>query len=238
MQLQKTDKKLAVLVDPDKWSCLEDMEELVTGLKSSSVDIVLVGGSLITNDLFDKTVRLLQQELETPVIIFPGNGLQISAHADGILLLSLISGRNPDFLIGQHVLAAPTLARAGIEIIPTGYLLVDGGNVTSASYLSNTRPIPNTKSDIAACTALAGEQLGMKAIYLDGGSGANQSVPADMIRSVSETVNLPLIVGGGIRSLSEAQEKWDAGANLVVIGTAIESNLTLLNAFAPAKESL
>lgn len=236
MELSISDRKLAVLVDPDKWSSVDQMGDLVSALSKSAVDLVFVGGSLITNDLFERTIEFLKQNLQIPVIIFPGNGVQVSSKADGILLLSLISGRNPEFLIGQHVVAAPKLARAGIEIIPTGYMLIDGGNVTAAAYMSNTQPIPREKNGIAACTALAGEQLGMKAIYLDGGSGANNSVSKEMIHAVESSINIPLLVGGGIGSIHEAREKWEAGANVVVIGTAIEKDLTLLNEFALAKE--
>ena len=231
MELLKIDRKLAVLVDPDKWSSTDQMGDLVNALNTAQVDVVLVGGSLITNGLFDKTIEFLKANLNIPVVIFPGNGLQVSEKADAILLLSLISGRNPEFLIGQHVLAAPKLNRAVIDILPTGYMLIDGGNVTSAAYMSNTQPIPHDKDGIAACTALAGEQLGLHFIYLDGGSGAAKSVSESMIHAVSEAVSIPVIVGGGIKSLEEADAKWDAGANLVVIGTAIEKDLSLLEQF-------
>jgi len=228
MEISKSDRKLAILVDPDKWSSVDQMADLVQAIKVSGPDFILVGGSLITNDLFESTIEYLKDQLDLPVIIFPGNGFQISSNADGILLLSLISGRNPEFLIRQHVIAAPKLARSGIQIIPTGYMLIDGGNVTAAAYMSNTQPIPYDKNEIAACTALAGEQLGMQLIYMDGGSGALTSISTDMIKSVASSTKIPLVIGGGVKSLQEAQEKWDAGANLVVIGTAIENNLSLL----------
>lgn len=238
MELNKTDRKLAILIDPDKWSSTDQMSDLVHGLNYSNVDLILVGGSLITNNLFDKTIQYLKLHLNIPVIIFPGNGLQVSAKADGILLLSLISGRNPEFLIGQHVLAAPRIASSGISVLPTGYLLIDGGKPTGASYMSATTPIPLDQSRIAACTALAGEQLGMKAIYLDCGSGANNSVSIEMIETVSKCIKIPLIVGGGIRTASDVVEKWNAGANIVVVGTAIEKDLNLLNNFAGLKEEI
>jgi len=238
MKLLKSDRKLAILVDPDKWSSVDQMSELAVSLELANPDFILVGGSLITNDLFERTIVYLKEQLSIPVYIFPGNGLQVSSKADGIFLLSLISGRNPEFLIGQHVVAAPLLARADIEVIPTGYMLIDGGNVTAAAYMSNTQPIPAEKYGIAACTALAGQQLGMKQIYMDAGSGALNSISDDMIKSVADSTLIPLVVGGGIKSVKEVQAKWKAGANLVVIGTAIEKNLGLLNEFITTKASV
>jgi len=238
MKLLKSDRKLAILVDPDKWSSVDQMSELAVSLELANPDFILVGGSLITNDLFERTIVYLKEQLSIPVYIFPGNGLQVSSKADGIFLLSLISGRNPEFLIGQHVVAAPLLARADIEVVPTGYMLIDGGNVTAAVYMSNTQPIPAEKYGIAACTALAGQQLGMKQIYMDAGSGALNSISDDMIKSVADSTFIPLVVGGGIKSVKEVQAKWEAGANLVVIGTAIEKNLGLLNEFITTKASV
>ncbi|MFT7614418.1 MAG: phosphoglycerol geranylgeranyltransferase [Parvicellaceae bacterium] len=238
MKLLKSDRKLAILVDPDKWSSVDQMSELVDALKLANPDFVLVGGSLITNDLFERTIIYLKEQLTIPVFIFPGNGLQVSSKADGIFLLSLISGRNPEFLIGQHVIAAPLIARSDIEIIPTGYMLIDGGNITAAAYMSNTQPIPAEKYGIAASTALAGQQLGMQQIYMDAGSGALNSISNDMIKSVADSTKIPLVVGGGIKSVKEVQAKWEAGANLVVIGTAIEKNLGLLNEFVTTKEQV
>ncbi len=238
IEIQTSDKKLAVLVDPDKWSNVDQMAGLVSAINSSNVNLVLVGGSFMANDLFENTIAFLKRKTSTPVIIFPGNGMQISSKADGILLLSLISGRNPEFLIGQHVVAAPTIARSGISVLPTGYLLIEGGKSTAASYMSNTCPIPEDQVAIITATALAGEQLGMKAIYLDCGSGANNSLSIEIIKTVSNRIKIPLIVGGGIRSIEEAQEKWNAGANVVVIGTAIEKNLTMLENFTKINEDL
>ena len=238
IEIQTSDKKLAVLVDPDKWSNVDQMSDLVSAINSSNVDLVLVGGSFMANDLFENTIAFLKRKTAAPVIIFPGNGMQISSQADGILLLSLISGRNSEFLIGQHVVAAPAIARSGISVLPTGYLLIEGGKSTAASYMSNTCPIPKDQVAIITATALAGEQLGMRAIYLDCGSGANNSLSIEIIKTVSNRLKIPLIVGGGIRSIEEAQEKWSAGANVVVIGTAIEKNLSLLEDFAKINEDL
>lgn len=238
MEFYNTDKKLAVLIDPDKWDSVGQMADLVSAIISSQVDLILVGGSFIVNNLFDDTIAFLKQHLDIPIVIFPGNGMQISAKADGILLLSLISGRNAEFLIGQHVVAAPLLARSNIKVLPTGYLLIEGGKSTAASYMSNTTPIPRDQIGIIVSTALAGEQLGMKAIYIDSGSGANNSLSKEIINTISKSIKIPLIVGGGIQSVEEAQEKWNAGANIVVIGTAIEKDLNLLQKFAKKNEDL
>ena len=165
------------------------------------------------------------------MLLFPGNHLQLSNKADALLNLSLISGRNPEFLIGEHVRSAMFLKQSKLEIIPTGYILVDGGSRTSVEYMSNTQSIPRNKSDIAVATALAGEYLGLKAIYLEAGSGAKQSVPNEMLKAVSKNINIPIICGGGIKTKTEIQEKWDAGANIVVIGSAFENNPNFLEEF-------
>ena len=154
--------------------------------------------------------------------MFPGNGMHISDKADGILFLSLISGRNPEYLIGQQVLAAPRVKQAKIEPIPTGYMLFDGGNVTTANYISNTMPIPKGKTDIALATALAGEMLGLKALYLDTGSGAESHVELSTVTKISAQIELPLIVGGGVKTKQQAEALWQSGASIVVVGTALE----------------
>ncbi|MBU2886074.1 hypothetical protein KO507_09905, partial [Gilvimarinus agarilyticus] len=165
-------KSLAVLIDPDKIDEVTHLMQTLHLCVENRVDYIFVGGSLITNDNFSKVIALIKSNTDIPVLIFPGNNIQIDSNADGILLLSLISGRNPEFLIGQHVLAAPILKKSKLEIIPMGYMLVNSGPATSASYMSNTTPIPSDKTTIAACTAMAGEMLGLKTIYLDAGSGA------------------------------------------------------------------
>jgi geranylgeranylglyceryl phosphate synthase family protein len=166
----------------------------------------------------------LKKHLEVPVVIFPGSPSQIDSEADGILLLSLISGRNADLLIGRHVEAAPALKRSGLEVLPTGYLLVDGGSPTTASYVSGTLPIPRNKPEIASATAMAGEMLGLRLMYLDGGSGASGVVPPDVIGAVTESVEVPIFVGGGIRSADDIDTAHDAGADVVVVGTAFEAS--------------
>ncbi len=219
---QSQEKLLGILIDPDKYASSQELNDVVLSLKKINPNYVFVGGSLINNSLFNQTVNHLKQHLSMPVIIFPGNNQQISNKADGILLLSLISGRNPEFLIGQHVTSAFKLKESKIEILSTGYLLVDCGQPTAAQYMSNTNPIPYNKPEIASATALAGEQLGLSLFYLDGGSGAKQSVSSAMIRAVKKTIKSPLIVGGGIRSKTEIEAKWKAGADLVIVGTSFE----------------
>jgi putative glycerol-1-phosphate prenyltransferase len=216
-------KMFAVLVDPD------DTDPGQTGrlgqkALEAGVDFFLVGGSLVVSDSLEETVRTLRDASGLPIILFPGSIRQITPAADGILLLSLLSGRNPEMLIGQHVQAAPALKRSGLEILPTGYLLVDGGTETTVSYISGTKPIPADKASIAAATALAGEQLGLGITYLDAGSGAHQAVPASMIEAVRNEVEQPIIVGGGIRTPEQAEAAARAGADVVVVGNALEEN--------------
>src|SRR6218665_920529 len=193
---QQKKKALAVLLDPDKVEATA-FNHFLYNCVENRVDFFFVGGSLITNNIMAEMIETIHSQTNIPVIIFPGNSLHIEPSADGILLLSLISGRNPDYLIGQHVIAAPILKQSGLEILSTGYILVDSGRQTTVSYISNTTPIPHDKPDIAACTAIAGELLGLKLIYLDGGSGAMYPVSPKMIRRVSENIDEPLIVGGG-----------------------------------------
>lgn len=216
-------KMLAVLVDPDNVS-VDQAVTLSKQLDSSHVDFVFVGGSLMVNGDLSETIIALKSNSSVPVVIFPGSNLHISDEADAILLLSLISGRNADLLIGQHVAAAPILKKSTLEVLSTGYMLIESGQATTVSYISNTSPIPQDKPEIAACTAMAGELLGQKLIYLDGGSGAKIPVPAKTINSVSRAVDIPVIVGGGIRDLASATEALSSGADVVVVGNHIESN--------------
>ncbi len=214
-------KSLAVLLDPDKVEP-ETLPSFIQKAVLCGVDFFFIGGSLITNYRLDRLVEVIKENSSVPVVLFPGNSLHIEPSADAILLLSLISGRNPELLIGQHVTAAPLLKRSRLEIIPTGYMLVESGRTTTVSYISNTLPIPADKPDIAVCTAMAGEMLGLQTIFLDAGSGALRPVPADMIRSVSKAVDIPLIVGGGIDTIEKASAALNAGADLIVVGNAIE----------------
>ena len=192
------------------------------------MDFFLVGGSLVTDYVHKEVIAAVRRHTNTPIILFPGNPLHIEPSADAILFLSLISGRNPEFLIGQHVIAAPLLKRSGLEILPTGYMLVDSGTQTTVSYVSATMPIPYDKPSVAACTAMAGEMLGLKLMYLDAGSGARRSVSPDMVAAVRAAVDLPIIVGGGIRTGEKAYEAFKAGADMIVVGNGIEQDPDLL----------
>jgi putative glycerol-1-phosphate prenyltransferase len=231
MILSQNSKKLAVLIDPDKIT-IEILSSIVKGSIKAKVDLFLVGSSLLMKNSIDFVIDFIKEHSAIPVYIFPGNVLQISPKADGILLLSLISGRNPELLIGQHVLAAPNLKAANFDIIPTGYMLIDCGTTTSVEYISNTKPIPQNKSDIAICTAMAGEQLGMRAIYLEAGSGSNQPVSTTLIADIRKSISSTLIVGGGIKTAEDARNACNAGADIVVIGTAFEKDPTLIENIA------
>lgn len=217
----KTKKMFAILVDPDKHD-RESIRGIGKLAGKDTVDFILVGGSLVSGSV-DETVGVLKDSTELPVILFPGNVLQISPRADGILLLSLISGRNPEFLIGNHVIAAPVLRKTNLEIIPTGYILIENGRTTSVEYMSNTKPIPADKIDLAVATAMAGEMLGHKLIYLEAGSGAKENVNSGMIREVRSKISIPLIVGGGIHTPEQIRETYSAGADIIVVGSAIEA---------------
>lgn len=230
--LQK--KLIAVLIDPDKFNFEKDF--LTWKLLDNACDIVLVGGSILISGSIDETIKKLKTITNKPVYLFPGNSIQVSSAADGIFLLSLISGRNPDFLIGQHVLSAPLLKKSNIEIIPTGYILIDGGKSTSVSYISNTTPIPNNKPEIAACTAMAGELLGLKQIYLEAGSGSLIPVNSEMIQKIKQNISTPLIVGGGLNSIDKINASFKAGADMVVVGSAIEDNLEFLKELVQYKK--
>jgi phosphoglycerol geranylgeranyltransferase len=228
---QEGKKKFAVLIDPDKLR-LDAYEEIVQRAIESRVDYFFIGGSLIVNDVLDNVLVSIRKKCDIPLVLFPGNSYQLSYRADAILFLSLISGRNADLLIGKHVIAAPFLKLSPLEVLPTGYMLIDGGKPTTVSYMSNTVPIPANKSDIALATALAGEYLGLKLIFMDAGSGAELPVSSDMIQAVSSVVDIPLIVGGGIRTPEKIEENLQAGADIIVIGDAIEKDASLLLEFS------
>lgn len=220
-------KSFILLIDPDKFDeqiCLQ----LVSNQAFEKIDFIFVGGSLIHGLNIGQTIQLIKQHTSKSVIIFPGSNMHIDMAADGILFLSLISGRNPDFLIGQHVVSAPILKKSKLEILPTGYMLIDGGSPTTASYMSNTTPLPYDKPEVAACTAMAGEMLGLKLIYADAGSGAAKAISNKMVNMLQKSVEIPIIIGGGIRTAVQAMEIWQAGADAVVIGNGIEDNPKLL----------
>jgi len=228
-------KALAVLIDPDKMQDEKRLANLLELVNHSGADFVLVGGSLLVEDNFHACLRSVKEKSKVPVVLFPGSPSQISPEADAILFLSLISGRNPDLLIGQHVIAAPLLKKLNIEVIPTGYMLIDCGRPTTASYISHTLPVPHNKPEIAAATAIAGEMLGLKCVYMDGGSGADKPISKQMIAHVREAIDLPLIIGGGIRNEEQAKAAYDAGADMIVVGTAFEEEPELLFAMAQSR---
>ncbi len=217
-------KLLAVLIDPDFGQDEALLEQTVQNACMAKADLIFVGGSLLTSASFDSCVGLVKRWSDRPVVLFPGSPAQLSGHADAVLFLSLISGRNPELLIGHHVTAAPTVRALGIEAIPTGYMLVDGGKPTTVSYVSQTLPIPHDKPGIAAATAVAGELLGLRTMYMDTGSGAQRTVSAAMIAAVRKSVELPIIVGGGIRDAKTARTLCEAGADVIVVGTALEQD--------------
>lgn len=214
-------KHLAVLLDPDKVSAAEAAVRAELAA-AAGADWLMVGGSLVMDDSIHTLVAALKAASDLPVVLFPGSTYQIVPEADAILFLSLISGRNPDLLIGRQVEAAPLLAATRLEVLPTGYMLVDPGHPTTVQYVSNTQPLPRDKPGLAACTALAGELLGLRLFYLDGGSGAREPVPPAVIEAVRAHIRGPLMVGGGIRTGATAAAAWAAGADLLVVGTATE----------------
>jgi len=221
-------KLLAVLIDPDKIS-LDRVSKIIESIEHANVDLILVGGSLLFSNQLDALLLEIKKHTKLSVVLFPGNAIQISPYADGILFLSLLSGRNPEYLIGNQVVAAPILKQTNLEIIATSYLLIESGRETTASYITNTKPIPRDKPEIAMATALAGEMMGHQVIYLDGGSGAQKPIPVAVIEQVAKHSKNPIIVGGGIRTKEELQAAYKAGATLVVIGTAFEENNQFLN---------
>lgn len=223
-------KQLAVLIDPDK----QDTEQLIRAAnisKETGVDFLFVGGSLLTSDDLFRCIRTLKENCDIPVVLFPGNTYQVSRNADAMLFLSLISGRNPDMLIGMHVLSAPYIKLAGLKTIPTGYMLIDSGKPTSVSYMSNSFPIPHDKNDIAACTAMAGEMLGLQLIFMDAGSGAEKTVSQEMISFVKQSIDVPLIIGGGIKTAEKLRSVYAAGADIVVVGNIFEKSPELIYDF-------
>ncbi|TDI93169.1 MAG: geranylgeranylglyceryl/heptaprenylglyceryl phosphate synthase [Caldithrix sp.] len=224
-----------VLIDPDKWQP-DELVKLAVQASEDGADAILVGGSLVLSASFDELVKKIKYQIEVPLIIFPGSQTQVSKYADAIFFLSLISGRNPTYLIGEQVRAAPAIKAHRIEAISVGYMLIESGSTTSAEVMSNTQPIPRDKPDIAKATAMAAEFMGMKLVYLEAGSGAQRSVSNELISGVKKYVSIPLIVGGGIRTPEEARQKVAAGASFVVTGNVLEKkgNNGLIKEFAEA----
>lgn len=230
---QQGKKQIAILVDPDKHQT-DDFSAMAERFKKLPIDYLFVGGSLLSRDLLDDCLRIFKEETSIPLVIFPGSVMQVNARADALLLLSLVSGRNADLLIGRHVEAVPYIKQAQIETLSTAYMLIDSGKLTTAQYISGTLPIPADKDEIAVLTAQAAEMLGHKLAYLDAGSGAQNSVPESMIKKVRSGIELPLMVGGGIRTPEQAQAKCAAGADLLVIGNILEQQPQLLQRLVEA----
>lgn len=229
-------KSFAVLIDPDKVNN-ERIDQLVRLAVDSEVDYFLVGGSLVVSNYLDECLIRIRENCSIPTVLFPGSPSQISKYADALLYLSLISGRNPELLIGQHVVSAPAVKKSGLEIMPTGYMVVDGGAPTTVSYISNASPLPSDKNEIAVCTAMAGEMLGMRLIYMDAGSGAKRPITESMIEQVSNSIQVPLIIGGGIIHPEKAYRNCQSGADVIVVGNAIEKDPTLIREMAAAVHS-
>jgi len=226
---KKRQKMLALLIDPDK--CREGaLGKQARLIEEHQPHLVMVGGSLTSHPV-DEVVRYLKANTSRPVILYPGHPVQVSFSADALLFLSMISGRNPELLIGAHVTIAPAIRKNGIETIPTGYMLIEGGVPTSVEYISQTRPIPADKTDIATATAIAGQLLGQKLVYMDAGSGARKVVSPQMIEAVKEQIEVPLMIGGGIDSPDKLSMAFNSGADIVVAGNILEKNPELLDSF-------
>ena len=230
-------KSFAVLIDPDKVNN-NNMGQLIELALAAKVDYFFVGGSLVISNYLDECLLLIKKSCSIPTILFPGSPSQVSKYADALLYLSLISGRNPELLIGQHVVSAPAVKKSGLEIMPTGYMVVDGGAPTTVSYISNASPLPADKNEIAVCTAMAGEMLGMQLIYMDAGSGAKLPITESMIEHVSKAIQVPLIIGGGIIEPEKAYLNCKAGADVIVVGNAIEKDASLIREMATAVHSV
>jgi phosphoglycerol geranylgeranyltransferase len=238
LQKKRTRRKsFALLIDPDKVDEAKT-DALVELAERARVDYLFVGGSLVVTDQLDQVVKQIKERCKIPIILFPGTPSQVSSYADALLYLSLISGRNPDLLIGQHVVSAAAVRKSGLEIMSTGYILIDGGAPTTVSYITHSLPVPADKNEIALCTAMAGEMLGMKLIYMDAGSGARRPVSTEMIERVASGISIPLIVGGGIQNPEKVYLNARAGADLIVVGNAVEKDISVLAEMASALHSV
>jgi phosphoglycerol geranylgeranyltransferase len=237
-ELKRENKSaFAVLVDPDKVSPA-DMQYLARLCNDAEVDYVFMGGSLLVDHQLDGCIQRFKAESSIPIVLFPGSPAQVTPSADALLYLSLISGRNPELLIGQHVISAPAVKSSGLEVISTGYMVIDGGAPTTVSYVSNSAPIPANKADIALCTAWAGELQGKHIIYMDAGSGARVPISEEMIHKVSANIDIPLVIGGGIKTPEKVYANCKAGATVVVVGNAIEKDPMLIRDLAQASKAV
>jgi len=233
---KKNNKKIiSILIDPDK-TTEDKLTSTIKLCNANKIDFIFFGGSLINSSLSKHYLRLIKKNSKIPIILFPGTNTKICNGADGFLLLSLISGRNPNFLIGKHVEQAFKLKESSLEIIPTGYILVGNEKNTAVSYISNTSPIPSEQHDIGAATAIAGELLGFQLIYLDAGSGSTNSVSENMILNVSKNIDCPIIVGGGLNTIEKIELALENGADVVVVGNAVEKNQKILNQIGKIKK--
>lgn len=230
-------KLLSVLIDPDKQN-FSELLNIIKKCNQNSVDIIMVGGSIIEKGNLNSTVHFIKENSKIPVLLFPGNHTQLSAKADGILFMSLISGTNPEFLIENQTKATPELKKMKLEVIPMGYVLVNTGNETTAIRVSNTEPINYLENEKAANVALTGEYLGLKMIYIDGGSGAAKPISSEMINATINEITVPLIIGGGIRSKEEAERIYTSGADMIVIGNGVENNRNLIDEISSVKKEL
>jgi putative glycerol-1-phosphate prenyltransferase len=225
---QKKKGQIAVLIDPEKVGSKQKLINLIDKASFAKVDYFFVGGSTVSRKEFNDTIDILSENTSIPTVIFPGDNQQLSSKADGLLYLSLLSGRNPDYLIGQHVSSAEEVIKLGLEVIPTAYLLVDGGTKSSVAYVSQTTPIPRNQEKIAQNTALAGVLQGKKVVYFDAGSGAKHPVPTNFLKNISKSTTAAIIVGGGIRTAEQINSMKSAGANVIVIGNKIEEDIDFL----------
>lgn len=237
LKVKQQKKLFTVLIDPDKQNFAELLKTIHL-CNQAKIDFFLVGGSIITNGDIDKTVHAIKENSNIPVLLFPGNHSHLTDKADGILFLSLISGNNPEFLIGNQTKATPVLKRSNLEIIPTGYLLVNSGKTTTAIKVSETNPIEYNEIEKASNIALTGEYLGHKLIYIDGGSGAEQPISNEMISVTKQNINIPLIIGGGIKSIDAANNVYNSGADIIVIGNGAEQNKNLIQEIASLRNEL
>lgn len=227
----------AVLIDPDSVSP-ESIRETARLCVAAAVDYVFMGGSIMVTAHVDRCIREFKETCGIPVVLFPGSPSQVSPHADALLYLSLVSGRNPDLLIGQHVISAPAIKKSGLEVISTGYMVIDGGIPTTVSYMSHSAPIPANKPDVALCTAWAAELQGKHVIYMDAGSGAQYPISTEMIERVSSNIDIPLIIGGGIRTPEKVMANCKAGAQVIVVGNAIEKDPGLIKDLCMATKAV
>lgn len=234
---QQANPGFAVLADPDKVSPA-DMRYMAELCNDAGVDYLLIGGSLLVANQVEACIHHFKAESDIPVILFPGSPAQVTPYADALLYLSLISGRNPELLIGQHVVSAPMVKASGLEIISTGYMVIDGGGPTTVSYMSHSAPIPANKPEIALCTAWAGEMQGKHILYMDAGSGARVPISEEMIHKVASHTEIPLFVGGGIHTPEKVYANCKAGATVVVVGNAIERDPLLIRDLAQATKAV